>query len=244
MLASSLLILFSSRSLARAFRKSAMNWTRPRILAVLLLDRPRKPPVTADILWMERGGGLWRLQESRVGRLVSTDVGAAVNRRGQSRALLRSYPLLHTRRAWESQGRQSWTGTGDVCPAEPAVALWFSLVVVGGALGDGRLAVRSCRSELGVLEDWSAGWLATGLVLQKCAPGARWLSITARDVVEGPKSGVTMCHCPRRPHLESRGWILRLSSLATRGPGVGARAHSTVQTLERGAPTGALGGVV
>lgn len=51
MLASSLLILFSSKSRALAFLKSAMNWTSPRIFAVFVPDRPRKPPeAMADML--------------------------------------------------------------------------------------------------------------------------------------------------------------------------------------------------
>jgi hypothetical protein len=50
MLASSLLILFSSSSLALAFLRSEMNCTSPRMLA-LLLDRPKKPdPALFDIL--------------------------------------------------------------------------------------------------------------------------------------------------------------------------------------------------
>lgn len=48
MFASSLFILFSSSSLALAFRRSAMNWTRPRMFElVLLTDRPRKPAAPA-----------------------------------------------------------------------------------------------------------------------------------------------------------------------------------------------------
>lgn len=45
MFASSLLILFSSNSLALAFLKSAMNWTSPRMFA-LFPDEPRlkNPP--------------------------------------------------------------------------------------------------------------------------------------------------------------------------------------------------------
>lgn len=49
-LANSLLMRFSSSSRALAFLKSAMNWTRPRMLELLLLERPRKPPPEEDIL--------------------------------------------------------------------------------------------------------------------------------------------------------------------------------------------------
>ena len=50
MLASSLLMRFSSSSRARAFLMSAMNWTRPRMLELLLLDRPRKPVVPEEAM--------------------------------------------------------------------------------------------------------------------------------------------------------------------------------------------------
>ncbi len=50
MLASSLLILFSSSSRALAFLKSAMNCTKPRILELLLLERPRKPPPVEEAI--------------------------------------------------------------------------------------------------------------------------------------------------------------------------------------------------
>lgn len=53
MLASSLLMRFSSSSLARAFLKSAMNWTSPRILELLEVERPRKPAAADDMM----GGG-------------------------------------------------------------------------------------------------------------------------------------------------------------------------------------------
>lgn len=43
MLANSLLMRFSSSSRALAFLKSAMNWTRPRMFELLLLERPRNP---------------------------------------------------------------------------------------------------------------------------------------------------------------------------------------------------------
>jgi hypothetical protein len=43
MFASSLLILFSSRSLALAFLRSAMNWTSPRIFELFpVVPRPKK----------------------------------------------------------------------------------------------------------------------------------------------------------------------------------------------------------
>lgn len=42
-LASSLLMRFSSNSRALAFLRSAMNCTSPRMFELLLLDRPRKP---------------------------------------------------------------------------------------------------------------------------------------------------------------------------------------------------------
>ncbi len=48
MFASSLLILFSSKSLALAFLRSAMNCTSPRIeLLFPAEDRPRKPAAAA-----------------------------------------------------------------------------------------------------------------------------------------------------------------------------------------------------
>ena len=50
MLASSLLIRFSSSSRALAFLKSAMNCTKPRILELLLLERPRKPPPVEEAI--------------------------------------------------------------------------------------------------------------------------------------------------------------------------------------------------
>lgn len=50
-LASSLLMRFSSSSRALAFLKSAINCTSPRMFELLLLDRPRKPePVEEDML--------------------------------------------------------------------------------------------------------------------------------------------------------------------------------------------------
>lgn len=50
MLASSLLMRFSSSSRARAFLKSAMNCTSPRILELLELERPRKPAAADDMM--------------------------------------------------------------------------------------------------------------------------------------------------------------------------------------------------
>lgn len=49
MLASSLLILFSSSSLALAFLRSAINCTNPRMLELLLVERPRKPLAEDDM---------------------------------------------------------------------------------------------------------------------------------------------------------------------------------------------------
>ncbi len=54
MLASSLLILFSSNSRALAFRRSAMNCTSPRMLELLLVERPRKPPPVEDDMMKTR----------------------------------------------------------------------------------------------------------------------------------------------------------------------------------------------
>lgn len=48
--ASSLLILFSSKSRARAFLRSAMNWTRPRMLELPVVDRPRKPAAAEEAM--------------------------------------------------------------------------------------------------------------------------------------------------------------------------------------------------
>lgn len=53
--ANSLLILFSSSSRARAFLRSAINCTRPRMFALLLLERPRKPAAEEAILSYEEG---------------------------------------------------------------------------------------------------------------------------------------------------------------------------------------------
>lgn len=50
MLANSLLIRFSSSSLALAFLKSAMNCTRPRMFELLLVERPRKPLPPDDMV--------------------------------------------------------------------------------------------------------------------------------------------------------------------------------------------------
>lgn len=50
MLASSLLMRFSSSSRALAFLRSAMNCTSPRMLELLLLERPRKPPAADDAM--------------------------------------------------------------------------------------------------------------------------------------------------------------------------------------------------
>lgn len=50
MLASSLLMRFSSSSRALAFLRSAMNCTSPRMLELLLLERPRKPPAAEDAM--------------------------------------------------------------------------------------------------------------------------------------------------------------------------------------------------
>lgn len=56
MLANSLLMRFSSNSRALAFLRSAMNWTRPRMLALLELERPRKPAAADDMVgWWDRG---------------------------------------------------------------------------------------------------------------------------------------------------------------------------------------------
>lgn len=44
---------FSSSSRARAFLKSAINWTSPRMFALLLLDRPRKPVGPDDDILFE-----------------------------------------------------------------------------------------------------------------------------------------------------------------------------------------------
>jgi hypothetical protein len=54
MFANSLLILFSSNSLALAFLKSAMNWTNPRMFA-LFPDEPRlkKPPVDVAMIGVD-----------------------------------------------------------------------------------------------------------------------------------------------------------------------------------------------
>jgi len=41
---------FSSSSRALAFLRSAMNCTSPRILELLLLERPRKPPPAEDAM--------------------------------------------------------------------------------------------------------------------------------------------------------------------------------------------------
>ena len=41
---------FSSSSRALAFLKSAMNCTSPRMLELLLLERPRKPPAAEDAM--------------------------------------------------------------------------------------------------------------------------------------------------------------------------------------------------
>jgi len=49
MLASSLLMRFSSSSRALAFLRSAMNCTNPRMFELLLVDRPRKPPAVEAI---------------------------------------------------------------------------------------------------------------------------------------------------------------------------------------------------
>lgn len=57
MLANSLLMRFSSNSRALAFLKSAMNWTRPRMLELLELDRPRKPAAVDDMVGSVRGDG-------------------------------------------------------------------------------------------------------------------------------------------------------------------------------------------
>jgi hypothetical protein len=52
MFASSLLILFSSNSLALAFLRSAMNWTSPRILELFPeLPRLRKPPDVDELMF-------------------------------------------------------------------------------------------------------------------------------------------------------------------------------------------------
>ena len=52
MFASSLLILFSSSSLALAFLRSAMNWTSPRILELFPeFPRPRKPPDVDELIF-------------------------------------------------------------------------------------------------------------------------------------------------------------------------------------------------
>lgn len=48
-LASSLLMRFSSSSRALAFLRSAMNWTRPRMFELLELDLPRKPAAVDDM---------------------------------------------------------------------------------------------------------------------------------------------------------------------------------------------------
>jgi hypothetical protein len=50
MFASSLLILFSSSSLALAFLRSAMNCTSPRIFVFPELPRPKKPPEVAALM--------------------------------------------------------------------------------------------------------------------------------------------------------------------------------------------------
>lgn len=55
MLANSLLIRFSSSSRARAFLRSAMNWTRPRIFELLLPDRPRKPAAAEEAMMSSLG---------------------------------------------------------------------------------------------------------------------------------------------------------------------------------------------
>lgn len=58
--ASSLLILFSSNSLARAFLRSAMNCTNPRILALFPEDpRLRKPAAAEEAILKQRSILLW-----------------------------------------------------------------------------------------------------------------------------------------------------------------------------------------
>jgi hypothetical protein len=53
MFASSLLILFSSSSLALAFLRSAMNCTRPRILELFPeFPRLRKPPDVDELMFV------------------------------------------------------------------------------------------------------------------------------------------------------------------------------------------------
>ena len=52
---------FSSSSRARALRRSAMNWTSPRMFVLLLLDRPRKPEVPEDDILRARSGPRSRL---------------------------------------------------------------------------------------------------------------------------------------------------------------------------------------
>lgn len=52
--ASSLLMRFSSSSRALAFLRSAINCTRPRMFALLLLERPRKPPAAEEAIARRR----------------------------------------------------------------------------------------------------------------------------------------------------------------------------------------------
>ena len=66
MFANSLLMRFSSSSRARAFLRSAMNWTSPRMLELLLLERPRKPVPEDDILVVLSGPSRMRLSADAV----------------------------------------------------------------------------------------------------------------------------------------------------------------------------------
>ena len=68
-LANSLLMRFSSSSRARAFLRSAINWTSPRMFALLLLDRPKKPLGPEDDILYE-----WQKACSPDGLKVSSDL--------------------------------------------------------------------------------------------------------------------------------------------------------------------------
>lgn len=84
-LANSLLIRFSSSSRARAFLRSAMNWTRPRMFELLLPDRPRKPAAAEEAMMSSLGYPymLYYHEISREGRFVSEVV--LYRARGDSR---------------------------------------------------------------------------------------------------------------------------------------------------------------
>ena len=96
MFASSLLILFSSSSLALAFLRSAMNCTRPRMFELLLeLPRPRKLPAEDAIVAIFQSAFWIELCALAVGEQIKTMIQRAPTTNCRSSSSVSTYRSFH-----------------------------------------------------------------------------------------------------------------------------------------------------